>query len=313
MMDRITVALWAANLARPLNGIDAWAAAVETQVAEAAAAGARIFVMPEYVSEHWPGFALAGLKLTEEIAWMADQGETALAKIEPFAARFGVAILAGTMPVAHENGRDYLNRAWLLLPDGRRIAYDKVVLTPSEKNPDGWSLVPGERIRIVEWEGLRVAPLVCLDVEMPALAHRLAGLDLDLILVPSMTALHAGFHRVFDCAKARAIELQTIVCAVGAIGVPERLRARGESNVSGAAAFIPCEAALGGDGIAAQLAPVAETEGAGPMLIARDLPIAAVRALRRGAAEVWPGPWNADHLTIDVADAPRTHSSLGET
>jgi len=51
-MDQITVALWAANLARPLNGIDAWAAAVEAEVAEAAAAGARIFVMPEYVSEH---------------------------------------------------------------------------------------------------------------------------------------------------------------------------------------------------------------------------------------------------------------------
>jgi predicted amidohydrolase len=298
-MDRITVALWAANLARPLNGIDAWAAAVEAQVAEAAAAGARIFVMPEYVSEHWLGFAPAGLKLTEEVAWMAEQGDTALARIAPLAARFDIAILAGTMPVVHENGRDYLNRAWLILPDGRRIGYDKVVLTPSEKNPDGWSLVPGERICIVEWEGLRVAPLVCLDVEMPALAHRLAGLDLDLLLVPSMTALPAGFRRVFDCAKARAIELQTIVCGVGAIGVPDRLKARGESNFSGAAVFTPCEAALGHDGVAAALAPAGAVDGGGPVLIARDLPLAEVRAMRNGRAEVWPGPWSADHLTIE--------------
>ena len=301
-MDKITVALWAANLARPLNGSDAWAAAVETQVAEAAVAGARIFVMPEYVSEHWLGFAPAGLKLTEEIAWMAEQGEAALAKIEPLAARFDIAILAGTMPVAHENCRDYLNRAWLLLPDGRRIAYDKVVLTPSEKNPEGWSLVPGDRIRVVEWEGLRFAPLVCLDVEMPALAHRLASLDLDLLLVPSMTSLRSGFRRVFDCAKARAVELQTIVCTVGAIGVPERLKARGESNTSGAAAFTPCEAMLGFDGIAAAVGPFSEIDGAGPLLIARDLPVAAARAQRRGEAEVWPGPWSADHLTIAPAD-----------
>jgi len=298
-MDKITVALWAANLARPLNGIDAWAAAVEAQVAEAAAVGARIFVMPEYVSEHWLCFAPAGLRITEEVAWMAEQGEAALARIEPLAARFDIAILAGTMPVAHENGRDYLNRAWLILPDGRRIAYDKVVLTPSEKNPDGWSLVPGDRIRVVEWEGLRFTSLVCLDVEMPALAHRLAPLDLDLILVPSMTALRSGFRRVFDCAKARAVELQTIVCAVGAIDVPERLRARGESNVSGAGAFTPCEAALGFDGVAAAIGPLSETADAGPLLIARDLPVGVARAQRRGNAEVWPGPWNADHLTIE--------------
>jgi predicted amidohydrolase len=298
-MDKITVALWAANLARPLNGIDAWAAAVETQVAEAAAAGARIFVMPEYVSEHWLGFAPAEIGITEEVAWMAEQGVAALEKIRPLAARFDVAILAGTMPVAHENGRDYLNRAWLILPDGRLIAYDKVVLTPSEKNPAGWSLVPGARIRIVEWEGLRFAPLICLDVEMPALAHRLASCDLDLILVPSMTSLRSGFRRVFDCAKARAVELQTIVCAVGAIGVPARLKARGESNTSGAAAFTPCETALGCDGIAAAIDPASEAEGAGPMLVARDLPVGPVRALRHGAAEVWPGPWSADHLTIE--------------
>jgi predicted amidohydrolase len=302
-MDKITIALWAANLARPLNGIDAWAAAVEAQAAEAQAAGAAILVMPEYVSEHWLSFAPESLKITDEVAWMAEQGHAALEAIAPLAARYGMAILAGTMPASDGNGGFY-NRAWLLLPDGRRIAYDKLVLTPSEKNPAGWFLQPGERVQVVEWEGLGIAPLVCLDVEMPALAWRLQPLDLDLLLVPSMTAFRAGYRRVFDCAKARAIELQALVATVGAIGVPQRKEGR-ESNTSGAAVFTPCEVALGHDGVAATIGPWSETEGPGPMLIARDLPIAEMRTLRHGKAEVWPGAWSADHLTIETTGEPK--------
>jgi len=129
------------------------------------------------------------------------------------------------------------------------------------------------------------------------LAARLAPLDLDLILVPSMTSKLSGFHRVFGCARARAIELMTTVCAVGAIGVPERLTRR-ESNTSAAAAFVPCEEALGSTGVPAALSPTARTSGAGPMLIASDLPVGLVRELRRGKAEVWPGAWTADHVSF---------------
>ena len=51
--DTITLALWATNLGRPLNGLDAWAARVDARMAEAAAAGARMLVMPEYACEQW--------------------------------------------------------------------------------------------------------------------------------------------------------------------------------------------------------------------------------------------------------------------
>ena len=35
--DRLTLALWATNVAQPLNGIDGWAALVERRMAEARA------------------------------------------------------------------------------------------------------------------------------------------------------------------------------------------------------------------------------------------------------------------------------------
>jgi predicted amidohydrolase len=295
-MDAITLALWAANLEPPLNGVAAWAAGIEHKMAEAKSEGARLLVTPEYHCQQWLSFAPEGIQPNEEIAWLAAQAPAALDHVRPLARKYGLGLLAGTMPAPDGKG-GFLNRAHLFLPDGREIRQDKLCLTPAERDPAAWCLQTGQEVAVVEWEGLRLATLICLDIELPALAGRLAPLDLDLILVPSMTSKLSGFHRVFGCARARAIELMTIVCAVGAIGVPERLTRR-ESNTSAAAAFIPCEEALGSTGVPAALSPTARTSGAGPMLIASDLPIGLVRSLRRGNAEVWPGAWTADHVSF---------------
>ena len=295
-MDTLTVALWAANLAPPLNGVTAWAAGIEAKMQEAKADGARLLVTPEYHCQQWLSFAPDGIRPNEEIAWMASQGLAALEAVRPLARTYGLGLLAGTMPAPDGKG-GFLNRAHLFLPDGREIRQDKLCLTPNERDPDAWFLQIGREVTVVEWEGLRFATLICLDIELPALAARLAPLDLDLVLVPSMTSKLSGFHRVFGCARARAIELMTTVCVVGAIGVPERL-ARRDSNTSAAAAFLPCEEVLGFTGVPAALSPTARTTGAGPMLIASDLPVSLVRELRRGKAEVWPGAWTADHLRL---------------
>ncbi len=295
-MNSVTLALWAANLEPPLNGVDAWATGIEAKMKEAKADGARLLVTPEYHCQQWLSFAPDGIQPHEEIPWLASQGPAALEAVRPLARRYGLGLLAGTMPVPNQAG-GFLNRAHLFLPDGREIVQDKLCLTPAERDPAAWYLETGDEIAVIEWEGLRFATLICLDIELPALAARLAPLDLDLILVPSMTSKLSGFHRVFGCARARAIELMTTVCAVGAIGVPERL-ARRESNTSAAAAFLPCEEVLGSTGVPAALSPTRRTTGAGPMLIASDLPIGLVRSLRRGQAEVWPGAWHADAVTI---------------
>src|SRR3546814_15846107 len=70
---------------------------------------------------------------------------------------------SGTMP--WDTGAGFANRAWLLLPDGRAIAQDKLCLTPGEQDAASWDLVPGDTLQVVEWEGLKVVILICLDVE----------------------------------------------------------------------------------------------------------------------------------------------------
>jgi len=308
MTEPITIALWATNLAVPLDGIAAWAAAVDRQMAAAKAQGAELLLMPEYAAEQWLSFAPDDLPPEAEIAWMAEQAPAALALLEPLPRKHGLALLAGTMPTLSKRpaaGRPpHVNRAWLLLPDGRAVAQDKLCLTPGEQSPEGWNLTTGDRIEIVEWRGLRLAVLVCLDIEMPALAGLLAPGDLDLILVPSMTEKLSGYSRVFSCAKARAIELMSVVCAVGCIGKAAASKPR-LSNTSGAAVYVPCEEALGHTGIFADLPASDRAEGPGPVLVARDIPVGLVRELRHGKAEVWPGAWRADHVRI-VDGAPST-------
>lgn len=275
-------------------------------MAEAHAAGAGLLVLPEFACAQWLSFAPVGLPLDRQVPWLAEVAEEALPALRALPARYGVALLPGTIPVAHRPTRGgggdapgHVNRAWLLLPDGRAFTQDKIALTPSEQNPAGWLLTPGTRINVIPWNGLRVAIVVCLDIEFTALIGRLAKLDLDLILVPAKTDMLSGYYRVFGCAKARAIELQTVVAAVGAVGTPLGHPAV-DTVVGGGAVFIPCEASLGSTGIAAALDPHPASSGVSPMLYAYNVPLGACRRIRHGAAEaeVWPGSWTADHLAL---------------
>jgi predicted amidohydrolase len=302
-VETITVGLWATNLEPPAASLAAWTAVVETRMAEAQAAGAQLLVLPEFACAQWLGFAPVGLPLDQQVPWLAALTEPALAALGPLPARYDVALLAGTMPVAVPDPEGgpvrHVNRAWLLTPEGGVHSQDKLCLTPSELNPQGWLLTPGTSIDVVTWRGLRIAMIVCLDVELTSLWARLATLDLDLILVPAKTDLLSGYYRVFGCAKARAIELQTVVCAVGAVGTPLGDPVL-DTVVGGAAAFIPCEASLGYTGVAAALEPHAASAGLSPVLYAYQLPVGLCRRLRHGdaEAEVWPGAWAADGVTI---------------
>jgi predicted amidohydrolase len=303
MIDTLSVALWATNLEPPALSLAAWVASVEARMAEAQAAGARLLVLPEFACAPWLSFAPPDLLLNQQIPWLASLTPEALAALGPLPARYGVALLPGTMPwaVPSPDGAttNYLNRAWLLLPDGTAFTQDKLCLTPSEQNPEGWLLTPGAEVNVITWDGLRIAIVICLDVEFTALWARLATLDLDLVLVPAKTDMLSGYYRVFGCAKARAIELQTVVCAVGAVGTPFGLPGV-DTVVGGAAAFLPCEVGLGSIGVAAALDPHPAATELSPLLVAQKLPVGHCRELRHGAAEaeVWPGSWPADHIAI---------------
>jgi predicted amidohydrolase len=292
----LTLALWALNLDQGLDRPEDWLDQLERRLAEAAAGGAELLALPEYASAVWLNWAPAGTTADREVAWMAGQAERQILPALPgLVRRHGIALLAGSMPA--DMAGTHRNRGHLFLPDGRHETQDKLCLTPVEREPRSWFLSPGDVLRIVEWRGWRIAVLICLDVELPALAARLASERIDLILVPSQTARRSGLARVTACARARAIELMCATAIAGCIGPAgvERF-----SNVGGTAAFIPCETSLGSTAILLEDCPYDTVDGPGPLTFAR-LPLGEIRRLRTDGAEVWPGPWRAEHVRIERA------------
>ena len=298
MDQTVSVTLWSVNMGQTLRSRQEWIEQVDRVATEAVAQGSDVLVLPEYVSELWLTYCGAGLAPTQEVAAMAKEGEAMHAPMREIAERHKIALLAGSWPAA-ANG-SFCNRAHLFVP-GRKytIVQDKMCLTPGEKNPDGWSLGVGKEFNVFEWNGLKCAMVICLDIEMPALSTLIAreAPDIDLIFVPSMTEKLSGYHRVFGCAKARGVELMTCLCVVGCVGATPLGVPR--PNVSGGAVYLPCEEAFGFTGTLAQSTPCHQADDHGPRLHVSDIPVGAVRNQRaRGTGEVWPGAWNAAGIAV---------------
>jgi predicted amidohydrolase len=289
------VGVWAVNLAYPVTSIEDWAKLVERQVVEAKGEGAEVFLMPEYSATHWLHLFQRGLPGPEQLSRLSAYAPAATVLMADIAVKHDILLVSGTFPVSRpELDPPLSNRAHIHFPDGRLLSQDKLCLTPFEKEPHDWNLSSGDTLTVFEWRGYRMAVVICLDIELPALSARMAGLDIDLLLVPSMTVKLTGYHRVFSCARARAVELMTAVAAVGTIaGAPEC-----EQEIGGASFFVPAEEQFGSTGVLAEIAPSYTAEGAGPLLVC-DLPLDKIHSLRRGGkAEVWPGAWKADHLIV---------------
>jgi predicted amidohydrolase len=295
--DTFRLALCAFNLANGGPSRETFLAAVDARLARARSEGAALLVLPEYLSEAFLAWRPEGLEPTSELAFMAGEAEALLPDLRAMVMRHGVALVAGSFPWPNGKG-GHVNRAIALLPDGRETRHDKLALTPFELDRDSWYLTPGDRVVRFEFAGLSMMVLICLDVEMPALSCLIARDAPDLLIVPSMTSSLAGYHRVFGCAKARAVELMCSVAVCGVVGAAPGTT-QNDTNVSGAALYIPCEPSLGYRGVAGEIAPVDGTRGEEPFLVA-DVPVAAVRALRAGGAEVWPGNWSAANVTLTV-------------
>jgi predicted amidohydrolase len=308
MTDTVSITLWATNLAQPLKGPQDWLDALDTVATEAKAAGSDLLVAPEYVSEQWLTYCGPDIDVTKEPAAMAEASFDIIPGIQALTNKHKLDILAGSWPVPNGSG-GFNNGAHLFTVGGSHpFVQRKLCLTPAEKAPDSWGIIPATEMQVFEWNGLRCAIIICLDIELPTLSAMLAksAPDLDLIICPSMTEKMSGYSRVFSCAKARAVELMTTVAVVGCIGATPL--EEGRKNVSGAAVFQPCEAELGFTGRFAEIGPFHEAEKGdplGPRLHAKDIPVGIVRKLRETQPEVWPGAWTGEGVNISISpDGP---------
>jgi predicted amidohydrolase len=190
-------------------------AAAEALLDRAAAAGADLAVLPEYVD-------FLGLPEREPKPEPVD-GEFA-AFFAAVAARLGMWVAAGSF---HESGPDAAhtyNTSLVFNRLGERVAaYRKIHLYDVEipgrvTYQESRTVAPGAETALVEVDGVSVGLSICYDLRFPELYRRLAVAGARILLVPAAFMAHTGRDHWEVLLRARAIENQCYVVAAGQVG-----------------------------------------------------------------------------------------------
>lgn len=262
-----------AAAAYPLERIpswDAYRAKIEGWVGEAAGAGARLLVFPEYGALELTALGGADGDLAAQTDALQPMLPAFLGLFRALARRHGVHVLAPSLPV-REDGRLF-NTAFLIAPDGGVGRQDKLIPTRFER--EHWALSGGAGPRVFDTGWGRVGVCVCYDSEFPLIARRQAEAGAGILLVPSCTDAPAGWNRVRVGAAARALENQCVVIQAPTVGAAPWCPAVDE-NVGAAAVYGPPDLGFPDDGVIAM--GVMNRAG----WVYADIDLAAIAAVRR--------------------------------
>jgi predicted amidohydrolase len=181
----------------------------------AAAAGAELAVLPEYVDDL--GRA-EGAPKPEPV-----DGE--FAEFFAGAAReLGIWVHAGSF---HEAGPDpdrTFNTSLVFSPSGERVAlYRKIHLYDVEiagrvSYQESRTVAPGDETVVTDIAGVPTGLSICYDLRFPELYRRLALAGARVLVVPAAFMMHTGRDHWEVLLRARAIENQCYVVAAGQIG-----------------------------------------------------------------------------------------------
>ena len=190
-------------------------------IAEAAAQGAQLVALPEY-------FPIMGLRERDKVAVREVDGQ---GPIQDFlggtARRHGIWLVGGSMPLVAASPDKVLNSSLVFNPLGERVArYDKIHLFGFEKNGERYdesaSIEPGTQPVSFETPFARVGLSLCYDMRFPELYRRL-GVN-DLLVIPAAFTETTGRAHWEILLRARAIENQCYVLAIGQGGLHENRR-----------------------------------------------------------------------------------------
>lgn len=199
--------------------VEANLATADALLEQAAAAGARLAVLPE-------NFAFMGLADADKrnVAEAPGEGpiQTALAAA---ARRCSLWIIAGTIPLRLEHEERVAAASLAFDPEGRVAGrYDKIhlfdVSIPGKKENyrESANIAPGKATNLVDTPVGRVGLTVCYDVRFPELYRGLASAGAQLFTVPSAFTAPTGRAHWETLLRARAIENLCYVIAPAQTG-----------------------------------------------------------------------------------------------
>ena len=271
-MDRVNIDLWTFDVGAEMSSPEACAAHMVDRTLASWDDGADIVVFPEFAWMALERF-VEGPQGTEAVArlfwddlWPGVRG--ALSRPDK-------AVLLGSAPFIDDAGA-LRNRA-PILSGGTVIHQDKIHLTPWENEFTG-----GGPLTLWSFRGLRLATVICLDIEIPELAAALRGRGVDILLVPSATETELGIERVHRCASARAVELGCHVAVSQLVGGIESELI--DENVGALAVYSPSQSGF----LPSARQDAGETHRDGFHRKSVTLDIAALRGMRTRAGETNP-------------------------
>ncbi len=245
-MSPLRLALCQYGVTAP-QSFDEYASKLETLVAEGAANGADLLVMPEYACMETAAFCPGTGDAHAELAGVCALQPRLLALFNGLARRHRIWLVPGSMPVGAPPGPVH-NRAPLIDAQGNATFQDKRIMTRFEA--ERWGVAPGALPRVFDTPWGRIGIAICYDVEFPTLVRAQAEQGAWLILAPSCTDSVHGFNRVRLSARARAIENQCFVAIAPTVGFAPSLATLDE-NHGYAAVFGPVDRGFPEDGIIA--------------------------------------------------------------
>ncbi len=245
----MTVPFTVAAAQYPIDAVadfSAWQKKVGRWVDDAASAGAKLLVFPEYAAMELAATDLAtAADLQGSLRTVIGAGEAANAHYRALAMRAGVTLLGSSMPTPIGDGR-IVNRATIFMPDGRSGHQDKIVMTRFER--EQWDISGGQSIRLFRTPLGYVGISICYDVEFPMIARTQAEAGARIILAPSCTDSMQGYWRVRIGAQARALENQCFVVQAPTVGMAPWSVAVDE-NYGAAGVFVPPDGDSPDDGV----------------------------------------------------------------
>lgn len=214
---------------------------------DAAALGARVAVLPEYLSLELGATFAPDVRGDLHASLAALQAHRAAwcDLFSGLARDLGLHVVAGTFLLDTGDGR-FRNRADLFAADGGHAWQDKLQLTGFEKRTgviDG-----GDALKVFALDCVRVGIAICYDIEFPLPVRAQCEAGAQLLLVPSCTDTAAGATRVRTGALARALENRAFVAQAVTAGEAPWSPAL-DVNTGEATIHAPMDVGLPADGV----------------------------------------------------------------
>lgn len=274
--------------------LGAWRDKLARWMGEAAAAGAKLAVLPEYAP-----MELTSILPDDEQRSLESQLHGLQAVLPDYlelcraaAVAHGLYLVGGSFPEAAPHR--FVNRLRLWSPRGEQVSVEKVHMTRFER--EEWGVVAGSAQRVVETSLGKLALAICYDSEFPLTVRRLAVAGAHLLLVPSCTDTLAGYHRVRVACQARALENQLLVVQSPTVGSAPWSLATDE-NVGAAAVYGPPDRGFPPDGI------LAIGELSAPRWVFQEIDLAAVERVRREGQVLGHRDWPEQDAPLPLEEA----------